>query len=171
MVAETKLAENTITRLDLENQATAAFVQASMKIKSPTKNATNPFLKNKYADLGAVIDSVKDVLQEHGIVAVQSCHFTSGNTPGIYVETKFVHSNGFVAMRTTTCVYLKEISPQGSMGAFTYGRRYGLLAAFNMAAEDDDANEASGKGFDSEKPLKPEEKQNIGNALKGLVKK
>lgn len=171
MVAETKLAQNTINRLDLESQAITAFVQASMKIKSPTKNATNPFLKNKYADLGAVIDSVKEVLQQHRIVAVQSCNLTSGPTPAITVETRFYHENGFCAMRTTTCVYLKEISPQGSMGAFTYGRRYALLAAFNMAAEDDDANEASGKGFDSEKPLKPEEKQNIGSALKGLVKK
>jgi hypothetical protein len=35
------------------------------------------------------------------------------------------------------------------MGAFTYGRRYGLLAAFNIAAEDDDGNVASGKSEDA----------------------
>lgn len=32
-------------------------------IKNPTKNAKNPFLKNKYADLGAVIDATKDALK------------------------------------------------------------------------------------------------------------
>jgi hypothetical protein len=53
------LAELEAERVELKRVAIKAFVDASKKIKSPTKNATNPFLKNKYADLGSVIDSVK----------------------------------------------------------------------------------------------------------------
>jgi len=63
-------------------------------------------------------------------------------------------------------VHLKELSPQGSMGAFTYGRRYGLLAAFNLAAEDDDGNEATGIDIESADVKTEAKKPNLG-FLKG----
>lgn len=53
------------------------------------------------------------------------------------------------------------------MGAFTYGRRYGLLAAFNLAAEDDDGNEATGIDISTEPETKSEAKKPNLDFLKG----
>ena len=46
-----------------EVELNKALIRAAKKIKNPTKNAKNPFLKNRYADLGAVIDATKDALK------------------------------------------------------------------------------------------------------------
>ena len=122
-----------------------AFYSAAKVIQNPTKNAKNPFLKNNYADLGAVIEVVKAACLEFGIFIVQDCLENNGV---LDVQTTFVHAETGQSEVINVSVHLKELSPQGSMGAFTYGRRYGLLAAFNLAAEDDDGNTASGKSDD-----------------------
>lgn len=133
-------------------------------IKNPTKNAKNPFLKNKYADLGAVIDATKQALMQVGIFVVQECSEQAGNV--LDVTTRFIHAQTGQQMSVNVSVHLKELSPQGSMGAFTYGRRYGLLAAFNLAAEDDDGNEATGIDIESADVKTEAKKPNLG-FLKG----
>jgi hypothetical protein len=117
-------------------------LRAAKVIQNPTKNAKNPFLKNQYADLGAVIDVVKSALLDNDVFVMQSCREVDGR---LDVTTTFVHGPTGALAEILVSVHLKELSPQGSMGAFTYGRRYGLLAAFNLAAEDDDGNTASGR--------------------------
>lgn len=141
-----------------------ALIRAAKKIKNPTKNAKNPFLKNHYADLGAVIDATKQALMEEGIIVMQECQQRQGLI--LDVMTTFVHDSG-ASKTLVVSVHLKDVSPQGSMGAFTYGRRYGLLAGFNLAAQDDDANVASGKA--DEALSVPDVKQaasSLGNILK-----
>lgn len=61
------------------------------------------------------------------------------------IKTVFIDCESGATATFNVSVRLKDISPQGSMGAFTYGRRYGLKAAFGLADEDDDGNVASGK--------------------------
>jgi hypothetical protein len=120
-----------------------AFLKAYARIKNPTKNTTNPFLKNKYANLETVLDSVRNILAEEGITLSQSCDVVSGQTvPCIRVITELSGHGGGAAF--SVVVFLKEINPNGTMGAFTYGRRYSLLSIFGLAAEDDDAAESSG---------------------------
>ena len=122
-------------------KATRAFLAAQLEIKSPTKDSKNPHFKNTYASLGAVIDAVKPVLNKHGFFISQSCE--ASRTVGfIDVLTRFEHIDGG-SVECVVSVPLGKMDPQGGMGAFTYGRRYGLLAALSLAAEDDDANEAS----------------------------
>lgn len=123
-----------------------ALFDAYKKIQNPTKNAKNPFLKNNYADLGAVIEAVKSACTECGILIMQEAQERENNI--LDVITHFIHGESGEEIMSVVSVHLKEISPQGSMGAFTYGRRYGLQAAFNLAAEDDDGNTASGKSDD-----------------------
>lgn len=121
--------------------AVEAFLEAQKKIKNPTKDSKNPHFKNTYASLETVIETVKSVLNEHGFAIIQECR--EGRNPGmINVYTRLEHVGG-ESLEFTVCVPLGKMDPQGGMGAFTYGRRYGLLAALCLAAEDDDANEAS----------------------------
>lgn len=123
--------------------AKSAFYEAYKAVKNPVKNATNPFLKNKYADLGTVIDCVKEELTKVGVYVIQECHMQPGDV--MDVTTSFVHAESNTEFSLNCSVKLKELSPQGSMAAFTYGRRYALLSAFLLAAEDDDGNAASGR--------------------------
>jgi len=143
-------------------------------IKNPTKDSTNPFLKNKYASLGAVVEAVKDACNKAGIFIAQECRVSVEDPGTLNVVTKLVDSETGDVWSWNTAVKLKEISPQGSMGAFTYGRRYGLLAGFCLTADDDDANEASGKDFSSE-TVKSATPLNKGmeslNALKSALAK
>jgi hypothetical protein len=121
--------------------ATRAFLAAQLEIKSPTKDSKNPHFKNTYASLGAVIDACKPILNKHGFYITQSCE--ASRTAGfIDVLTRFEHVDGG-SVECVVAVPVGKLDPQGGMGAFTYGRRYGLLAALSLAAEDDDANEAS----------------------------
>lgn len=132
--------------------ATKAFLAAQLEIKNPTKDSKNPHFKNTYASLETVIESVKPVLNKYGFYVSQQC--LEGKQPGmINVVTTFEHISGG-ALEFFTCVPLGKMDPQGGMGAFTYGRRYGLLSALCLAAEDDDANEASGKNDAADKLLK-----------------
>lgn len=119
------------------------LVAAQKMILNPTKDSTNPFLKNKYASLGSVIEVCKSALLERGIIVSQECSMNGNNV--LDVHTHLIHESGEELVFNTSVV-LKELTPQGTMGGFTYGRRYGLLAIFNLAAEDDDGNEASGRG-------------------------
>jgi len=43
------------------NELSASLAKAQLEIKNPAKNATNPFLKNRYADLGSCLNSIRAV--------------------------------------------------------------------------------------------------------------
>ncbi len=145
-------------------------MKATKLIQNPIKNATNPFLKNKYADLGTVLDCVKPVLLELGVLCFQSC-IMKDNQDVLDISTLFVDSESGATALFTTSVKLKDISPQGSMGAFTYGRRYGLKAAFGLADEDDDGNVASGKSEEKSEPVVSKTPEQAGTNIKKLFGK
>lgn len=48
----------------------AALSKAQAQLKPAAMNATNPFLKNRYADLGAVIEAARPVLEANGLAVV-----------------------------------------------------------------------------------------------------
>lgn len=158
-----------VTEIDPAVTLRKALVEAQREIKNPTKNAKNPFLKNHYADLGAVIDVVKEALLKQGVIVVQELHSLSAAPPMVNVVTHFMHeAGGELALQCA--VPLKEFNPQGAMGAFTYGRRYGLLAAFNLAAEDDDGNTACGKSVDDDlEPKKTVNKEATKSAVDKIL--
>ena len=140
---------------ETKTEVVTAFLEACKEIKNPTKNSTNPHFKNKYANLEQVIECAKDVLLKHGIVVIQGCEI---RREGIIldVDTQFLHVSG-KSLHVNVAVPIGKMDPQGGMGAFTYGRRYGLLAALNLAAEDDDGNSAMPD------PAKKEEKTTAPN--------
>lgn len=56
---------DTITKL------AEALSKAQAEMPAVKFNATNPFLKNKYADLGAIIETAQPVLAKHGLAVSQ----------------------------------------------------------------------------------------------------
>lgn len=128
----------------------ARIGKATLALKNPKKDSTNPFLKNKYASLGSVIDTIKEELGKLGLGFTQDCIEVNGV---LDVSTDVIDLETGEGETYHMSVHLKELSPQGSAGAFTYGRRYALLGLFGLAPEDDDANEASGKTIEQDKAL------------------
>jgi hypothetical protein len=118
----------------------AAMAKAFAEIEAATKSATNPHFKSKYADLGAVIEAVKPPLIKHGLFFTQRSHPAEN---GVSVETVLHHEGGEELSLGTLFVPANKQDAQGFGSALTYARRYGLMTAFGVPAEDDDGNAAA----------------------------
>jgi hypothetical protein len=118
----------------------AALVKALAAIEGAAKDKVNPHFKSKYADIGSVIDAIKPAL------AAQELGFTQHPQPsenGIIVETVLHHSSGESLSLGTLYVPANKNDAQAFGSALTYARRYALMTAFGVPAEDDDGNAAS----------------------------
>lgn len=115
-----------------------ALLKAQKKIENATKDANNPHFKSKYATLESVLDAVKDVSNEMGIVIVQ----TGGkDVEGHFIETKLIHESG-EEISSKVYLVLDKQNMQGMGSALTYARRYALAGLFAIGQEDDDGNAA-----------------------------
>lgn len=121
-------------------QLISAFVKAKKTFSPALKTSTNPHFKSKYADLAACLDAVDDALLENGIVLFQE---TSESPDGITVETVLMHESGEYLRCGKLYVPSPKKDPQGFGSALTYARRYSLMAACGIAAEEDDGNKAT----------------------------
>jgi len=117
-----------------------AFVAAKKAFAPALKSSSNPHFKSKYADLAGCLEAVNDALLEAGIAVYQE---TSECQEGVIVETVFLHESGEMLRGGRLHVPAAKHDPQGYGSALTYARRYSLMAACGIAAEDDDGNAAS----------------------------
>jgi len=117
-----------------------AFVAAKRAFSPALKDKTNPQYRSKYADLGACLDAVNDSLLANGIALYQE---TSEDSTGVTVETVFLHESGETFRGGKLHVPASKQDPQGYGSALTYARRYSVMAACGIAAEDDDGNAAA----------------------------
>jgi hypothetical protein len=120
-------------------ELSAAMALAFAKIEGAIKGKTNPAFRSKYADLSSVVDAVKPALAEHGLWFRQITHPADG---GVCVETVIHHSSGESLACGPLFVPASKQDAQGFGSALTYCRRYSLMAAFGVPAEDDDGNAA-----------------------------
>jgi hypothetical protein len=141
-----------------------AMAAAFADIDNVVRNASNPFFKSTYADLAAVLNTVRPVFAKHGLAVVQA--------PGPIVEgnvtltTILLHSSGDhlvlngqvpIAPQVDKKTGEKVLTPQMAGSAISYLRRYALAAVAGIAQIDDDANEASGRGKAQEMDATPDE--------------
>lgn len=118
-----------------------AFIAAKKAFGPALKAKNNPAFKgSKYADLAACLEAVDDALLEHGIALYQE---TSLDDTGVTIETCFLHESGELIRGGKLHVPASKQDPQGYGSALSYARRYSLMAACGIAAEDDDGNAAS----------------------------
>lgn len=107
------------------------FQKANVSIQ---KGKTNPHFKSKYADINEVLDKVKPVLSELGVVVTQLPTETGLKT--ILHDTESgTEVEGFIA-------YTNTPDPQKLGSHITYYRRYALVAMLGLEDEDDDGNSA-----------------------------
>lgn len=118
----------------------AAMADAFTEIEAATKASNNPHFKSKYADLGAVIDAVKPALIKHKLFFTQH---PQPSPDGVSVETVLHHASGESLSLGTLFVPANKRDAQGFGSALTYARRYALMTAFGVPAEDDDGNAAA----------------------------
>jgi hypothetical protein len=125
-----------------------AMCKAQSEMGGAHKGANNPFFKSKYADLGSVIEVVKEPFANNGLSYVQ---FPINDGDKIGVETILMHESGEWLSGSFTVKASKQ-DAQGAGSVITYCKRYGLQAVAGIPSEDDDGNAAS-KGNSS--PAKP----------------
>jgi len=116
-----------------------AMAQAQGAMGAAIKGSLNPFFKSKYADLGAVIEAVKEPFAAHGLSYVQ---FPVSGENSVGVTTRIMHSSG-EWLEQSFFIPLGKIDAQAVGSAITYARRYALQAIAGIPAEDDDGNAAT----------------------------
>ena len=115
----------------------AALVKAQAEMPAVKFNKTNPFLKNRYADLGAIIETSQPILAKHGLAVSQLCS-TEGDRVG--VETVLIHTSGEwigSSMEIPATEERGKSSAQVAGSIVTYIRRYALAAILGMYADED----------------------------------
>ena len=112
-----------------------ALAQAEMPVA--VFDATNPFLKSKYATLGAVIQASRPILAKHKLSLVQ---FPISDAGGIGVESILTHESGeFVAERIVIPLTEEKgkSKVQSAGSTLTYLRRYSWASILGMYSDED----------------------------------
>lgn len=107
-------------------------------MRDPVKNSANPHFRNRYADLGEVIECVRGPLLVNNLLLVQCATRDALLRTAIYDA-----ESGTILIESEQPLFLDKQTPQGQGSAMTYARRYALKAMFGMADVDDDGEQAS----------------------------
>lgn len=126
----------TVEAVTLASDLVAAFAE----IEGAAKDKVNPAFKSKYADIASVIDAIKPVLARHNLAFYQR---PQPSEDGVLVQTILKHVSGEEVDLGTLYVPANKKDAQGFGSALTYARRYALMTAFGVPAEDDDGNAAA----------------------------
>lgn len=113
-------------------------IKKGREAKVPTKAGSS--YTYTYADLSDTIQSVRPVLARHGLAVMQNANSDSGEV--VRISTTILHSSGQWCTFAPLAMPAGR-TPQETGSAISYGRRYHLLAALGLAAEDDDGASAS----------------------------
>ena len=138
-----------ITQSESIQTISKALLKAQIEVDRVTKNAKNPHFKSTYADISAVIDSIKPALNSSGITFLQlPCPSINGE---VRLTTRLLHESGEWIDSTIT-VPISKNDAQGYGSGITYARRYSLAAIMGLPQEDDDGNGASAGNKPAKKP-------------------
>lgn len=135
-----------------------ALLKVQQALRPIAKDAENPFLKNRYTSLAAVLETVRPLLTENGLILVQR-GIESGPAT-LCVESRLIHASsgewirGIISMPIPTAAAETE-DPQDEgmrrksrgMNTFqlygcglSYGKRYGLMSLLAISTTDDDTD-------------------------------
>ena len=129
-----------LDRMDADKASLSiALVKALAEIEGVTKDKVNPHFKSKYADLSSVLETVRPVFARYDMAVTQE---TAPSEDGVIVETVVLHTSGAERRFGQLYVPANKRDAQGAGSALTYARRYSLMTALGIPAEDDDGNAA-----------------------------
>jgi hypothetical protein len=141
---------------DIDKLFAAAFLAAQAEMPAVPMDSKNPFLGNSFASLGAVISTTRPVLVKHGLSITQAV-YSEGDHIG--VRTIIIHVEGG---RLESAVSLAIEDKKGLTAAqeagciITYLRRYALMAALGLYAEEDTDGSGKAEGTKERPAAKPE---------------
>jgi hypothetical protein len=134
-----------MNKSDSIKELATALAKAQAEMPVVKMDAKNPFLKYKYATLGALINACRPVLAKNNLSVVQ-LPVNDGDKVG--VSTTLIHASGewledSVFIPTDEQKGLSTVQTVGV--AITYLRRYSLASLLSMYADEDtDASEHDG---------------------------
>ncbi len=133
----------------------AALAKAQGEFTAAKKDSDNPYYNSKYADLSAVILSVRPALAKHGIALVQAStadleRQTASVTTSIHCGEQWMSvtaeapatGRGKKAPDDLSAPLRFDVQTIGA--AWQYLRRYTVQGLLGVAGEDDDGNAATG---------------------------
>lgn len=121
-----------------------AMLNVQQALMPVAKDAENPFVKNKYATLNAVMDACREILLTNGIWVSQFP--VPVETGCLGLATKIIHAESGEWQVSCMVMPLPKADPQGYGSALTYARRYALATMVGLVTEvDDDAESAMGR--------------------------
>jgi hypothetical protein len=122
----------------------AALAKAQLSMETARKDAKNPHLGNRYADLTSCWAACRKPLGENGLSVAQ---LTKSVSPDLVkIVSVLLHESGewIRSELTVPAGGNKGVNAAQAMGsAISYGRRYGLSALVGISTDDDDGT-ASG---------------------------
>lgn len=121
----------------------AALIAAQRDFGKAVKDSINPHFKSRYVDLQGVYDACRDALAANGLTTIQTIE--AGHSCPVLV-TELAHISGENRKSFYPLQPAKQNDPQALGACLTYARRYSLMALVGLAPEDDDGEEASGRG-------------------------
>lgn len=150
-----------MNKSDSIKELATALAKFQGEVTAAPFNSTNPFLKNRYADLGSIIQTAKPILAKHGLAVSQLVE--SDDDPRVGVTTIVMHSSGEWISST---VWMERGEEKGKSAAqvagsiISYLRRYALSAALGMHADDDtDGNQPPARQEHKPAPAKANGKE------------
>lgn len=149
-----------------------ALSKAQAEMPAVKMNATNPFLKNKYADLGAVIEATRPILTKNGL-SISQFPTSDGDRIGLtsilmHVSGEWLEDTMFISPSDS-----KGLSVAQSAGVvISYLRRYQWQSIIGVYSDEDTDGHASGKVSQSapERNQKPDKKQTAIDRYSELTK-
>ena len=107
-------------------------------MRNPVCDAKNTHFGQRYATLGAIIDTVRAPLAKHGLAVIQSVSAGDGK---VRLKTAIIHTSGEFVSSEVEAAAGTNIQHIGS--AITYLRRYALCAMLSIVGDVDDDGEAA----------------------------
>jgi len=134
-----------MTRSETITHLAAALAKAQAEMPVAVFDATNPFLKSKYASLGAVIHASRPILAKHNLSLIQfpisgGSATGNGSNDCIGVESILTHESGeFVAERILIPLTEEKgkSKVQSAGSTLTYLRRYSWASILGMYSDED----------------------------------
>lgn len=109
------------------------LLEFQKRVSAISKDSVNPFFKSKYFDVNTVIDTIKPVLNEIGLVVAQPFDDTNGRNT---LMTMILDGDKVLL---ESRIMLPEIVDVQKFGAaITYFRRYALVSLLLLQGEEDD---------------------------------
>ena len=114
------------------------LLEFQKRVSSISKDSVNPFFKSKYFDVNTVIDTIKPILNEVGLVITQGLDNANGRS---ILVTRVMDDEKCLAI--SEMLIPEQVDVQKLGAAITYCRRYALVSLLLLQGEEDDDGEAT----------------------------